>query len=200
MRSCGIGEAERLKKPSSLQVVRLARGWCGHLSQGWASPGGASELHRNWSLAQNSKEKRREKTERLGQKQRPKPCPSPRGGASSAATILYVPRAARTFSAEEARVAIRPVLEARLKDAKYEPHGSALAAVELAECVKKAVKALGYERYKIVCYVVLGATTASGLCCSSRAVWSPTVDTYAEVCFQNDSLFALCLVFAVYHE
>ncbi|XP_060685708.1 dynein light chain Tctex-type protein 2B [Hemiscyllium ocellatum] len=192
MGSCSFGEAERLKKPSSLGAMRLARSWYGHLSQGWAPPGGGSELHR-------SKGKRREKAERLSQRQRPNAGPNS-SSSSSSATNLYVPRAARTFSAEEARAAIRPVLEARLKDAKYEPHGSALAVVELAECVKKAVKALGYERYKIVCYLALGATTSSGLCCSSRAVWSPTVDTYAEVCFQNDSLFALCLVFAVYHE
>ncbi|XP_043555628.1 dynein light chain Tctex-type protein 2B [Chiloscyllium plagiosum] len=199
MGSCSFGEAERLKKPSSLEAMRLARSWCGHLSQGWAPPGGGSELHRSRSLSHRSKEKRREKAERLSQRQRPNADPNS-SSSSSSATNLYVPRAARTFSAEEARAAIRPVLEARLKDAKYEPHGSALAVVELAECVKKAVKALGYERYKIICYLALGATTSSGLCCSSRAVWSPTVDTYAEVCFQNDSLFALCLVFAVYHE
>ncbi|XP_078075475.1 dynein light chain Tctex-type 5-A [Mustelus asterias] len=201
MGSWGFGEAERLKKCSSFEAVRFARIWNCHISKGWASAGAASELDRQQSrsLLKRGKEKKREKDHRLTQSQRSKPGTSDSRLASPAGN-MYEPQPARTFSAEEARAAIRTVLEGRLQDAKYEPQGSALAAVELAEGVKKAVKALGYERYKIVCYLVLGAAAASDLSCSSRAVWSPNVDTYAEFCFQNDSLFALCLVFAVYQE
>ncbi|XP_072918514.1 dynein light chain Tctex-type protein 2B [Hemitrygon akajei] len=189
MESRGFREPER-PKCMSFQGFRLPNA---RISKGWGSALAASEIERQQTRlpSKREKDKKREKD-----RQRSKPstrldCPTEN---------IYVPRPAKTFSAEEARAAIRSVLESRLNGAKYEPRGSALAAVELAECVKKAVKALGYERYKIVCYLVLGATRTSGLSCSSRAVWSPTVDTYAEFCFQNDSLFALCLVFALYHE
>ncbi|XP_067846697.1 dynein light chain Tctex-type protein 2B [Heptranchias perlo] len=201
MGSRGFGEAERLKKCRSFDGVRFPKIWSGQISKGWGSAGAGNEIQRQQTrvLAKREKEKRREKDRWLIQSQRSKPGTSgPR--LNRPTDNIYEPRPAKTFSAQEARAAIRSVLESRLKDAKYEPQGSALAAVELAECVKKAVKALGYERYKIVCYLVLGETRASDLSCSSRAVWSPTVDTYAEFCFQNDSLFALCLVFAVYHE
>ncbi|XP_038650697.1 dynein light chain Tctex-type protein 2B [Scyliorhinus canicula] len=196
MGSWSFGEAERLKKCSSFEAVRFAKIRSGHISKGWASVAAGSELQHSRALLKRGKGKKREKDHRLTQSQRSNPGTS----SASPAGNMYEPQLARTFSAEEARAAIRTVLEGRLKGAKYEPQGSALAAVELAEGVKKAVKALGYERYKIVCYLVLGEATASDLSCCSRAVWSPNVDTFAEFCFQNDSLFALCLVFAVYQE
>ncbi|XP_059839609.1 dynein light chain Tctex-type 5-A [Hypanus sabinus] len=189
MESRGFREPER-PKCIRFQGFRLPKARSAQISKRWGSALPASEIERQQTRLPSKREKDR---------QRSKP-----GNSStrldSPTENIYVPRPAKTFSAEEARAAIRSVLESRLNGAKYEPRGSALAAVELAECVKKAVKALGYERYKIVCYLVLGATRTSGLSCSSRAVWSPAVDTYAEFCFQNDSLFALCLVFALYHE
>lgn len=200
MGSHGFGETERLKKCKSFQELRVAKTQSALPRKGWGSVLAGSEMQRQQSRlpAKRDKEKRRQ-DHRTVQSQRSKPGTSSTRLASPTGN-MYEPRPARSFSAVEARAAMRSVLEAKLNGAKYEPQGSALAAVELAECVKKAVKALGYERYKIVCYLVLGATRPSGLSCSSRAVWSPAVDTYAEFCFQNDSLFALCLVFALYHE
>ncbi|XP_051868443.1 dynein light chain Tctex-type protein 2B [Pristis pectinata] len=201
MGSRSFSEPERLKNCKSFQGACLPKIRSAQISKGWGSAPAGGEIQRQQTRlpVRKEKEKRREKDRRMVQSQFSKP-----GTGSTRldrpTENIYEPRPARTFSAGEARAAIRTVLESRLNGAKYEPRSSALAAVELAECVKKAVKALGYERYKIVCYLVLGATRASGLSCSSRAVWSPTVDTYAEFCFQNDSLFALCLVFALYHE
>ncbi|XP_072130217.1 dynein light chain Tctex-type protein 2B [Mobula birostris] len=195
MESCGFREPGR-PKCMSFPGFCLPKTRSAQISKRWGSVLAGSEIERQQTRlpSKREKEKKREKD-----RQHSKP--------STGSTRLdrpteniYVPRPAKTFSAQEARAAIRSVLESRLNGAKYEPRGSALAAVELAECVKKAVKALGYERYKIVCYLVLGGTRTSDLSCSSRGVWSPTVDTYAEFCFQNDSLFALCLVFALYHE
>uniref|UniRef100_UPI00398EA90D dynein light chain Tctex-type 5 n=1 Tax=Pristiophorus japonicus TaxID=55135 RepID=UPI00398EA90D len=197
--SRGFGEVERLKTCRSFQGVGFPKIWSGQTSKGWGSAGAGNEVQRQQTRALAKREKKRREKERWGiQSQGSKAGAS--GSRFSSAPDIYQPHPARTFSAAQARAAIRSVLESRLKDAKYEPQRSAVEAVELAECVKKAVKALGYERYKIVCYLALGATRASDLSCSSRAVWSPNADTYAEFCFQNDSLFALCLVFAVYHE
>ncbi|XP_041063608.1 dynein light chain Tctex-type 5-A [Carcharodon carcharias] len=199
--SCGSRAAERLKERSGFEAVPFPKLRSGHVPEGWASAGAVSEVQRQRGRApvKRGKAKKREKVDGGGaaaQSQRWNPGASDSGPAGR----IYEPRPARAFSAEEARATIGTVLEGRLKEAVYQPQGSALAALELAECVKAAVKALGYQRYKIVCYLVLGATRASDLSCSSRAVWSPAADTYAEFCFRNRSLFALCLVFAVYQE
>ncbi|OCT82928.1 dynein light chain Tctex-type 5-A-like [Xenopus laevis] len=106
----------------------------------------------------------------------------------------------RMISAEEVSMVIKSVLEKQLQDAEYDASGSHQRALELAQLVKEAVKALGYERYKLVCYIVLGPVSQGDLCCCSRSVWNPTSDTYAEYVFRNQSIFALCVVYAGYCE
>ncbi|KAM3915773.1 dynein light chain Tctex-type 5-A-like [Leptodactylus fuscus] len=110
------------------------------------------------------------------------------------------PRPSRIFSSEEALKVIKSILDRELQNCVYETPGSQRRAMELAELVKAAVRGLGYERYKLVCYVVLGPVSGGTIHCCSRSVWSPTSDTYAEYLFQNQSLFALCIVYAGYYE
>ncbi|KAM9324786.1 dynein light chain Tctex-type 5-A-like [Gastrophryne carolinensis] len=110
------------------------------------------------------------------------------------------PQPSRCFSAEEAEGVIKRVLDKELKDSSYDATRSQQRAMDLAELVKGAVKELRYERYKLVCFVVLGPVSQGAICCCSKSVWSPNSDTYAEYLFQNQSLFALCVVFAGYCE
>ncbi|KAG8555951.1 hypothetical protein GDO81_017876 [Engystomops pustulosus] len=110
------------------------------------------------------------------------------------------PRPTRIFSSEEASRVIKSILDKELQNCAYEAPGSQRRAMELAELVKAAVRDLGYERYKLVCYIVLGPVSGGTIYCCSRSVWSPTSDTYAEYMFQNQSLFALCIVYAGYYE
>ncbi|XP_041125831.1 dynein light chain Tctex-type 5-B-like [Polyodon spathula] len=111
------------------------------------------------------------------------------------------PQPEKTFSAEEARQVMKAVAEERLRNAEYDGNACSALARELADCVKHTVKELlFFERYKIICFVVLGPVKQSDLCCCSRSVWCPSVDTYAEYCFKNHSLFALCVLYAVYSE
>ncbi|KAG8436618.1 hypothetical protein GDO86_007646 [Hymenochirus boettgeri] len=106
----------------------------------------------------------------------------------------------KMFSAEEVSKVIKSVLEKELLNAEYEATGSNQRAMELAQLVKESVRLLGYERYKIVCYIVLGPVSQTALYCCSRSVWSPNSDTYAEYVFQNQSLFAVCVVYGGYYE
>ncbi|CAH2311596.1 Hypothetical predicted protein [Pelobates cultripes] len=110
------------------------------------------------------------------------------------------PQPRRCFSAEEASKVIKSVLDNQLQESIYDATNSHQRALELAELVKRAVRELDYERYKLVCYVVLGPVSPRALYCCSRSVWSPNSDTYAEYLFQNNSLFALCIVYAGYYE
>ncbi|XP_053325434.1 dynein light chain Tctex-type 5-like [Spea bombifrons] len=110
------------------------------------------------------------------------------------------PQPKKCFSAEEASRVIKSVLDQELQDSRYDAANSHRRALQLADLVKSAVRELGYERYKLVCYVVLGPVSPRAMCCCSRSVWSPNSDTYAEYLFQNHSLFALCVVYAGYCE
>ncbi|XP_018417473.1 PREDICTED: tctex1 domain-containing protein 1-like [Nanorana parkeri] len=110
------------------------------------------------------------------------------------------PQPSRCFSAEEALRVIKSILDAELKDCAYDATTSQHRAMELAELVKTAVRDLGYERYKLVCFVVMGPVSQGTIYCCSRSLWSPNSDTSAEYLFQNHSLFALCVVYAGYYE
>ncbi|KAJ8279662.1 hypothetical protein COCON_G00067280 [Conger conger] len=111
----------------------------------------------------------------------------------------YQSRPEKRFSAEEAQLLIKTILENRLQNAEYSDNCSAVAK-KLADDVKKAAKDLMYERYKLVCFVAMGQIKDSGISCSSRGVWCPAADTFAEYCFRNDSLYAVCVLYAVYQE
>ncbi|XP_078515381.1 dynein light chain Tctex-type 5-B-like [Lissotriton helveticus] len=113
---------------------------------------------------------------------------------------VYQPQPQRLFSAQEAQQVMKAVLERTLQDRRHEGPGWAQLALDVAEEVKQSIRDLGYERYKLVCYVVLGPAGRTGLSCSSRSLWSPASDTYAEYVFRNSRVFAVCVVFAGYYE
>ncbi|XP_051789010.1 dynein light chain Tctex-type 4 [Erpetoichthys calabaricus] len=123
-----------------------------------------------------------------------------RGAEVGAGGAGHLPPAERRFSAERTRAAVMPLLEERLRGVEYEADGSSALALELAERIKTAVRALYHERYKIVCFVVLGSVPRAEVRCCSRGMWSGAADGFVECAFQNGSLYALCVVYAVYHE
>lgn len=110
------------------------------------------------------------------------------------------PQPSRIFSAEEAVRVMKSILDEELKDCGYEASTSQHRAMQLAELVKAAVRQLGYERYKLVCFVAMGPASQGTIYFCSRSLWSPHSDTFAEYLFQNNSLFALCIVYAGYYE
>ncbi|XP_051764733.1 dynein light chain Tctex-type 5-A [Ctenopharyngodon idella] len=105
----------------------------------------------------------------------------------------------RRFSTDRAREIIKRIVDERLETVEYSGT-CAVISKELSDCIKTAVKKLLYERYKLVCFVAIGQLKDSVVNCSSRAVWSPTADTFTEYIYKNRSLFAVCLLFAVYKE
>lgn len=105
----------------------------------------------------------------------------------------------RRFSNARAREIIKRIVDERLETVEYSC-ACAVISRELSDCIKTAVKKLLYDRYKLVCFVAIGQLKDSTVNCSSRAVWSPSTDTFTEYIFKNRSLFAICVLFAVYKE
>ncbi|XP_018920758.1 dynein light chain Tctex-type 5-A [Cyprinus carpio] len=105
----------------------------------------------------------------------------------------------RRFSTDRAHEIIKHIVDERLETVEYSCSCSGISK-ELSDCIKTAVKKLLYDRYKLVCYVAIGQLKDSVVNCSSRAIWSPTSDTFTEYIYKNRSLFAVCILFAVYKE
>ncbi len=105
----------------------------------------------------------------------------------------------RRFSTDRAHEIIKHIVDERLETVEYSCSCSDISK-ELSDCIKMAVKKLLYDRYKLVCYVAIGQLKDSVVNCSSRAIWSPSSDTFTEYIYKNRSLFAVCILFAVYKE
>ncbi|XP_043940809.1 dynein light chain Tctex-type 5-like [Protopterus annectens] len=130
-------------------------------------------------------------------------CHSPRRAitaGSVAEECSYQPQPERAFSARAANTMLKELLESQLANQQYDPKLAPGLTVQLADTVRQEIRELHFSRYKLVCFVVLGMVQQGDLMCCSRSIWSSACDTFAEYCFRNSSLFALCIVYAVYCE
>ena len=70
----------------------------------------------------------------------------------------------------------------------------------LSDEIKKGVKAMNFDRYKIVCSVIIGEKKGQGVHVTSRCAWDERSDSFATYSFQNDKIFCTATVFGVYNE
>ena len=70
------------------------------------------------------------------------------------------------------------------------------------DVLKEKVKALQFDRYKIVATASIGSKADSNPSAifASQGLWSSTTDGFASASFVNDSIFAVAAVYAVYTE
>lgn len=106
----------------------------------------------------------------------------------------------RKFSPSEAEAIIKEVLELYLKDEKYDAKACRQLSLTLSQIIKDRVKELNYERYKIMCLVIIGQIAEQGMRVASRFCWDAERDTLASASFKNKSLFGIATVYAVYLE
>uniref|UniRef100_A0A8C4NCH3 Uncharacterized protein n=1 Tax=Eptatretus burgeri TaxID=7764 RepID=A0A8C4NCH3_EPTBU len=64
----------------------------------------------------------------------------------------------------------------------------------------RQVRAQGFARYKLMCYVVLGQKAGQSMMVSSRGLWDTSTDSFACETFSNASIYAIATVYGVYFE
>ena len=128
---------------------------------------------------------------------------------NSAATRYTVMKTENTYKLEpdlkfpqkKAVDVMKQALESRLANQTYDATTSTSLARELADVIRGRIKeVVSCQRYKIVCFVVLGQADSSALALGSRCVWQEKFDSRAEYRFSNKSLYAVALVFATFME
>lgn len=95
---------------------------------------------------------------------------------------------------------VRDLLKERMEGQKYDPVKGAQTAKQLADDLREKIKALGYERYKLVVQVTLGQEKGQAMRIASRCLWDTKSDNFASDCYQNDSLYCVCQVYGLYYE
>lgn len=100
---------------------------------------------------------------------------------------------------------ITHILESRLNGMKYNPLHCKEMSKSLAEEIKKQVKT-NYDltRYKLVCVVNMGEiklfSPNASVRFGSRCLWNTMFDNFASSFYQNNDLFAVATLYAVYFD
>lgn len=95
---------------------------------------------------------------------------------------------------------IYDILETKLKRKTYSPEYCKSATTDLTSIIKAKVKMMDFQRYKIVCNVILMERRNQGVDVSSQCVWNCDTDSYATVTYSNPTITAVVFVHGVYFE
>eukprot|EP00906_Rhabdomonas_costata_P032829 RCo046241 len=115
-------------------------------------------------------------------------------------TYLMKPRPGTKFIRVTVEGIMQRILEARLKEVKYDADEMINLSKELCAEIQAEVKKLGYERYKLVTQVVISEAKGQGQRVASRCLWDPEQDNYAQATFRNNTLICVAIVFGCYWE
>jgi len=80
------------------------------------------------------------------------------------------------------------------------PQTSVPSTPPAADDIRERVKALGFERHKLVVYVTLGELKGQTFNSCSRCLWDTATDGFASESYKNESLFCTAQVFGLYFE
>lgn len=115
-------------------------------------------------------------------------------------TYKMDPDPGKVFASKKVSDAVSSVLESYLSDYTYEAKSCARLTCDLSNMVKARVKEMGFERYKLVCQVVIGEQEQQGINIVSRFLWDKKTDSYATGTYSNGQIYAVATVYGLYFE
>ena len=92
------------------------------------------------------------------------------------------------------------ILQEKLSTQSYDPNVCRVLCISLSEDIKRRVKNLGMERFRLICSVSIGSISGQGILMASRFLWNERKDNFSTSSYQNSSLFAVAIVFGVLKE
>ncbi|XP_022201103.2 tctex1 domain-containing protein 1 isoform X2 [Nilaparvata lugens] len=104
------------------------------------------------------------------------------------------------FHTEKVEKILQDVMDERLNQLVYEPTVCTKLCVDLAADIRAKVKALQFERYKLICLVQICEKNNQSVVSQSKFLWDSERDKYAVYSFENSTLLAAALVYGIYYE
>ncbi|KAK9864763.1 hypothetical protein WJX84_003169 [Apatococcus fuscideae] len=104
------------------------------------------------------------------------------------------------FKKYKVQALLKQTLKERMEAQQYDPVKGAQQAKQLADDLRERVKALGYDRYKLVVQVTFGQKAGQAMRIVSRCLWDASCDNFASEVYENDSLYCVCQVYGLYFE
>ena len=115
-------------------------------------------------------------------------------------TYRMKPYDEKKFSPSAVQRACEEVVTGALAGKAWNGEEEAVWAVDITEQIKAKVRAMGFDRYKIVCQIVLGQNKQQGARVASRCLWDTETDNFASYTFDSDAMWCTAMVFGCYTE
>jgi len=106
----------------------------------------------------------------------------------------------RKFNDKEVLETVQEFVDDRLAGYHYMPKFGKNFASILADEVKDKVKSMNYDRYKIVCSVILGEIRNHDLLVCSRCTWQTDTDNSVIYTYKTKQYFCNVSVYGLYME
>lgn len=91
---------------------------------------------------------------------------------------------------------IQQILSSHLDSMEYNHEVCGAKCKTISQMIENGVKSLYSVQYKITVLVYIGAIRDRGIESASQCVWNPSTDSFVMATFDNESLFAIGIVFA----
>jgi len=104
----------------------------------------------------------------------------------------------KKFHVERVKSVTMELLEAKLKNRSYDPSECSKLVKDISNELLSRVKALEFDRYKLMIQVVIGEMLGQGSHFGSRGLWDHENDNYASSSFKNETLYCVATVFGCY--
>ena len=102
------------------------------------------------------------------------------------------------FKVLKAQEVIKSQLNELLSKQTYVPEAVSQTCREVVEAIKAKLKEFLPPQYKLVVQVLLGEQKGQGIAMGFRGFWDNDTDSFARETFTNDSIFSVCIAYAVY--
>merc|ERR1711916_325608 len=102
------------------------------------------------------------------------------------------------FSRSKVEKEIEAIVKEKVGDKPYDSQSAMQTSKELSTEIQERVKTLGHVRYKLVVQTFIAENTNQGLRVSSRCLWDPETDGFAEFTFTTETMHVTALVFGLY--
>ncbi|CAE1178076.1 TCTEX1D2 [Acanthosepion pharaonis] len=106
----------------------------------------------------------------------------------------------RKFCSSVVHGIIKRILTEQLTNFEYAPRIGGRQCMLLSEEIRNCVRALNFDRYKIVCFVVMGENKDQDATIGSRCAWDDKVDCYACYTHEAATWYCTATVYGIYTE
>lgn len=104
------------------------------------------------------------------------------------------------FSCAKAEKLIKEYVAVKLATAVYHPVTCINLTKEICDEIKVTLKKIAPPRYKLICNVTMGNKDREDVVVASRCLWDPYADDFMSHYYENQTLFCVVTVYAVYFE